>query len=123
MYRTESKLILCEGVIWISLYSDDPLLKYDLQGHPLGHYGSWGKGAAGNMGSPRVSAIDNRGNVLVTDFANNRLQVLAPEGKWSVLLTHVNHPKDAVVLNGGLLYILTDDHKILMFRAERSVAS
>lgn len=119
MYKNESKLVLSDQNIFISVYNDEPLLKYDLSGKLLGEFGQWGKGVAGNMGSPKVCAADNKGNVLVSDSANNRLQVMNPNSKWSVLLSHVNHPKDAVVLEGGLLYILTDDHKILMFRAEK----
>ena len=119
MYKEESKLVLCDGVIFLSIYNDEPILQYDLKGNLIGQFGQWGKGAAGNMGSPRVCSVDNRGNLLVADFANNRLQVMHPGEKWSVLLTHVKHPKDAVVMDNGMLYILTDDHKVFSFRAEK----
>lgn len=72
--------------IYVSAYNDDCVYLYSPTSSELqSKTGEKGSGLAGKLNGPRVCDVESVGNVLVTDFANNRLQVLDARGKWQIL--------------------------------------
>ncbi|MBI5836052.1 MAG: hypothetical protein HZB25_02295 [Candidatus Eisenbacteria bacterium] len=65
------------------LYSNygDAILVYDLQGHPVGGWGSTGSGP-GQFKNPQGVAVGPNGNVYVLDSGNARIQYFTSDGGY-----------------------------------------
>ena len=61
------------------------ILNHDLTFH--GSYGSEGSGA-GQFNTPSGISVDSKGNVLVADLSNNRIQVFDASGRYLSSITH-----------------------------------
>ena len=75
--------------------------------------------APGVLRSPYLCQVDAEGSVLVADKANDRLQVMAADGTWSVvdLDQTVTHPMGAVWYKMSLYILIrvANDTKIVTF--------
>ena len=61
------------------------ILNHDLTFH--GSFGSEGSGA-GQFNTPNGISVDSKGNVLVADLSNNRIQVFDASGRYLSSITH-----------------------------------
>jgi DNA-binding beta-propeller fold protein YncE len=55
------------------------VLKYDSEGHFITKFGSYGK-EPGQFRDPEHLALDNEGNVYVSDRKNDDIQIFSPNG-------------------------------------------
>ena len=88
------------------------VLSYDLQGRPLGHFGSRGTGP-GQFNFPTHIAAGPAGELYVTDAMNNRVQVFDAAGHFLRQVGsigdapgHFSRPKGAAVDSFGHLYVI-----------------
>ena len=67
-------------------------------------YGEAGSDGAGQFDISFISAVDDKGSVLIADNGNDRLQVMSEQGECRVLQLHpqVSKPRSAVLLNNQL---------------------
>lgn len=87
-------------------------------GEKIVEYGLRGRKALGELADPMLSACDVNGVMLVTDQKNNRIQLLTPSGKWSVLKglgDDVGTPNDVVIV-GDRLYLLSDMNTVKVYK-------
>jgi sugar lactone lactonase YvrE len=66
---------------------------------------SEGKGTAARFDEPRDVAVDDLGNVYVTDSRNGRVRKIAPDGTTSTLAEVFSSPMGIDIDNNGTLYI------------------
>jgi DNA-binding beta-propeller fold protein YncE len=59
--------------------------------------GSRGR-SPGRFSAPRQVALDTEGNIYVTDWGNNRIQVLGYHGELRAVFDHIPHP-DGIAVN------------------------
>ncbi|MBN1356415.1 sulfatase-like hydrolase/transferase [bacterium] len=107
--------------LWVSDYGHDQIVKIDLQGKVLSVLGSRGS-APGQFKKPVGITIDTKGNLIVADRDNRRVQILDPDGKVERLISiegWEDHPFNLPYLcldEFNNLYV-TDPpaHRILVF--------
>ena len=58
----------------------DIISKFDFEGRPVSGFGRHGSGL-GELNHPRCILLDDRGNLLVADTGNSRIQAFSPDGK------------------------------------------
>jgi hypothetical protein len=88
------------------------VLSYDLQGHPIGRFGSRGTGP-GEFNFPTHIAAGSSGELYVTDSMNNRVQAFDAAGHFLRQVGsigdapgHFSRPKGAAVDSFGHLYVI-----------------
>ena len=75
-------------------------------GQYIGQFGSNGKGN-GQFSSPSGMSTDGKGNILVADFSNNRVQVFKEDGTFVQVIQCDSNASDVAVDNEGKIYIAT----------------
>lgn len=73
----------------------------DPKGNPKSQFGTRGKNN-GQMVNPLALAIDPKGDIVIADTGNSRIQVLTKEGTWIKTIEHPNPHAVAVDLFGNI---------------------
>lgn len=69
-----------QQTLWVADSCNHRLLRFDLSGRLIAHFGEMGDGA-GQMRFPYDVSATPDGNVLVCEYANSRLQWFSPDGR------------------------------------------
>ncbi len=77
--------IAADGTVYVADTWNHRIQAFDAEGVPINSWGSFvstegGLGQPGVFWGPRGVAIDNNGNLLVTDTGNKRVEVFDPDG-------------------------------------------
>ena len=70
-------LIVANEAVWIIDAGTTKLLKYDLDGHFLDSWGSWGR-FPGAMWGVHGMSVDEEGNFYISEVNNGRVQKFVP---------------------------------------------
>jgi len=82
------------------------ILKYDMQnGEMVAQWGKQGQNEPGEFYFPEGIAINSHDNIYVTDSKNNRVQILMPNGKFTIMENEVgsNAAKRNELIKGSAL--------------------
>ena len=108
-----------QGNIYISSYGENIIYEFTPQGEKLAQYGRCGSTDAGDLYWQRGMCIDAHDNVIIADTNNDRIQMLSPQGAWTLLQTPLEHrlksPTDVTVTPNGLLCALEKCGNIKVF--------
>jgi sugar lactone lactonase YvrE len=86
-------------------YKTPAIQKYSATGRLLARVGEFGE-QPGNLKNPERVAVDEQGNVYVSDGDNRRIQKLSPEGKpLAIWQTGVFYPAGLAVDRQGNIYV------------------
>ena len=84
-------------------------------GQYIGQFGCNGKGN-GQFSSPRGMSTDGKGNILVADYSNNRVQVFKEDGTFVQVIKCVGKPSDVAVDNEGKIHVtIYNQHHVQVF--------
>ena len=84
-------------------------------GQYIGQFGCNGK-ENGQFSSPRGMSTDGKGNILVADYSNNRVQVFKEDGTFVQDIKCDVHPNDVAVDNEGKIHIaICNQHHVQVF--------
>ena len=93
---SDDSVIICPG-------GSHVLQVYQLNGSRVEQFGSYGRGEPGQLWGPSLCSLDYKGNILVADVNNKRLQILDEKKKWVVIYVEgLTYPFDVVVTVDGL---------------------
>ena len=73
-------------------------------GQYIGQFGCNGKGN-GQFSSPHGMSTDGKGNILVADFSNSRVQVFKEDGTFVQVIQCDGNPSDVAVDNEGKIHV------------------
>ena len=73
-------------------------------GQYIGQFGCNGK-ENGQFYSPRGMSTDGKGNILVADYSNNRVQVFKEDGTFVQVIQCDGNPTVVVVDNEGKIHV------------------
>ena len=80
-----------------------------------GQFGSYGD-ENGKFSSPRGMSTDGKGNILVADYNNKRVQVFKENGAFVQVILCDGNATDVAVDNEGKIHVATDDkHHVQVF--------
>ena len=84
-------------------------------GQYIGKFGSNGNGN-GQFSSPRGMSTDGKGNILVADFNNNRVQVFKEDGTFVQVIRCNGNATDVAVDNEGKIHVtIWNQHYVQVF--------
>ena len=113
-------VINSQGNIYLCAFAENCIYEFTPMGQRLAQYGRWGSTDAGDLYWPRGMCIDAHDNIIVADTNNSRLQLLTPNGSWTVLETpeghQVNAPTDVAVTTKGYLCVLQKCGKVSVYK-------
>ena len=105
--------------MYISSYVKDCIYRVAMTGRVLTTYGHRGRGGAGELYGPRLCNVNKRGQLLVCDEGNDRIQVCDESGVWRVVNTEggeMREPHDAVVSEDGrCMWVCAGNQKLLKY--------
>jgi len=108
------------GNIYLCAFAENCIYEFTSTGQRLAQYGRWGSTDAGDLYWPRGMCIDAHDNVIIADTNNSRLQLLTPDGSWTVLETpeghHADAPTDVAVTSTGHLCVLQKCGKVSIYK-------
>ena len=81
-------------------------------GQYIGQFGCNGK-ENGQFYSPRGMSTDGKGNILVADYSNNRVQVFKEDGTFVQVIQCDGNPSDVAVDNEGKIHIAIRDQNYI----------
>ncbi len=115
-FSPDTKTLYLTGYLWFSRFDSGcyhALMKMDFEKNdpPQILVGSidrkkWGNGEK-ELNTPTSVAVDAKGQIYVSDFMNNRVQVFAPDGKLVHSIKHASPAKVLVHQKSGEIYILS----------------
>ena len=99
--------------------SDNSLLRIQYfsatTGQYIGQFGCNGK-ENGQFSSPRGMSTDGKGNILVADYSNNRVQVFKEDGTFVQVVQCDGNPNDVAVDNEGKIHVaIYNQHHVQVF--------
>ena len=83
-------------------------------GQYIGQFGSIGSGN-GQLSSPRGMSTDGKGNILVADYSNKRVQVFKEDGTFVQVTQCDGNASDVAVDNEGKIYIAHYQNHVQIF--------
>ncbi|XP_011409336.1 PREDICTED: protein lin-41-like, partial [Amphimedon queenslandica] len=84
-------------------------------GQYIGQFGSDGNGN-GQFSSPRGVSTDGKGNILVAEYSNKRVQVFKEDGTFVQVIQCDGKASDVVVDNEGKIHVtIRDQHHVQVF--------
>ena len=84
-------------------------------GQYIGQFGCNGKGN-GQFSNPRGMSTDGKGNILVADYSNNRVQVFKEDGTFIQVIQCDGYPSDVAVDNEGKIHVtIRNQHHVQLF--------
>ena len=84
-------------------------------GQYIGQFGCNGK-ENGQFSNPRGMSIDGKGNILVADYGNNRVQVFKEDGTFVQVIQCDGNPNDVAVDNEGKIHVaIHNQHHVQVF--------
>ena len=95
---------IANNLLYVCLACENRIDIFSLDGQLKSSTGRKGNGAAGELHGPCIGAADAAGTALISDFANNRLQLLSGNGQWSILQLQprIEKPFGACLVNDTL---------------------
>ena len=109
-----------QGNIYLCAFAENSIYEFTAAGQKLAQYGRWGSTDAGDLYWPRGMCIDAHDNIIIADTNNSRLQMLTPQGSWTLLETPQNQPvtspTDITVTSRGLLCVLQKCGKVVIYQ-------
>src|SRR5918912_1489412 len=82
-------------------YRNSRVHRFSKDGELIQSWGQPGKSAPGEFHLPHSLAISPEGNVYVSDRANSRVQIFAPDGKFIGMWTGMGGPNDMATDQDG----------------------
>ena len=115
----DDTLLVKDGNIYVGSYRGDCILIFNQEGKCLASVGKSGKNL-GELWRPRLCYVDKEGTLLVSDFYNNRLQILDNNHRWHgvEIMETLNFPWDGFLHSRTGLLVLQNcniHNKILRF--------
>lgn len=104
--------------IILCAHSENCVYEYTAAGQKLAQYGRMGSRTAGELYWPRGMCVDAHDNIIIADTQNNRIQLLSPQGSWTILEAtqqQMHSPTDVAVTSEGLLVVLEKNGNVLAF--------
>ena len=90
-------------------------------GQYIGQFGCNGK-ENGQFSSPRVMSTDGKGNILVADYSNNRVQVFKEDGTFVQVIQCDGKPTDVAVDNEGKIHVtIHSQHHVQVFSPDGKI--
>ncbi|XP_019850417.1 PREDICTED: E3 ubiquitin-protein ligase TRIM71-like [Amphimedon queenslandica] len=87
-----------------------------------GQFGSYGH-ENGKFSSPRGMSTDGKGNILVADYNNKRVQVFKENGTFVQVILCDGNATDVAVDNEGKIHVATDDkHHVQVFSSNGKIS-
>ena len=84
-------------------------------GQYIGQFGCNGK-ENGQFSTPRGMSTDGKGNILVADYSNNRVQVFKEDGTFVQVIQCDGNPTDVAVDNEGKIHVtIRNQHHVQIF--------
>ncbi|XP_011406990.2 PREDICTED: E3 ubiquitin-protein ligase TRIM71-like [Amphimedon queenslandica] len=84
-------------------------------GQYIGQFGSYGNGN-GQLSRPFGMSTDGKGNILVADYSNKRVQVFKEDGTFVQVMQCDGNASDVVVDNEGRIHVtIRDKHHVQVF--------
>ena len=100
------------STVCVSDWTGQHITTYSLSGQRMSQ-----AGGEGQLFYPQICAKDSRGQVLICDTDNNRLQLLSAGGEWAVLLrVQLRQPTDVFIQQNNL-YVLHGFNVISVFKS------
>ena len=95
---------ILNNLLYVCSFNDNKIYAYTLSGDFQFTTGKYGKEAPGELSWSRIFDTNTSGTALISDYHNNRLQVLSASGQWSIVQLDppVKSPLGACLVNDTL---------------------
>jgi len=104
-----------DDTIYVSSQSNNLVKMYSINGDFIGEFGGNGT-EDGKLSSPRGICHNGKGDILVADQSNKRIQLFTSKGEHLKSITCTNYPWDVAVDTAGKIHVaLRDNHHIAVF--------
>ena len=109
-------LLLVGDRLYVSDYSLHRVQYFSATtGQYIGQFGCNGK-ENGQFSNPRGMSTDGKGNILVADYSNNRVQVFKEDGTFVQVIQCDGNPSDVAVDNEGKIHVtIHNQHHVQVF--------
>ena len=99
--------------VYVTASDENRVEVYDIFGKYLGHYGAMGS-RKGNFTGIAGITVDDKGNCIVCDKGNHRIQMLTAEKKWRAMRpenkNELKSPTDVKIASTGELCVLANNN-------------
>ena len=97
-------------------FRDDNIAVHSITGEFLATYGTNGNGV-GQLNGPRMYDDDDDCCVLISDYLNDRLQVMSERGEFTVLQLHppASQPRSAILFDNQLYVISRKEETVYKY--------
>jgi tripartite motif-containing protein 71 len=92
------------GHMWASDDNSTPIHEFDQNGNLIQTFGHHGSTGAGNFENVNGLAFDPSGNLWITDWVNQNVQVMKPDGTFTLNIYSGASPSDTFRYPNGILF-------------------